>query len=189
MVSLEEGVLEHWFFGRTVLAGDSVHKVTPNAAFGGAMAIESAADLANAIHRAVTAHPNKKPSDVEIRDALQGYENSRRDRVKEIYRVSWVLTRLQAYDGWLSYIAQRWVLPLIGLNCVAKNVAQTCSEAPKLEYVFVDEDKGSLGWKDSKLAAKRGKNLTAQKSQLVSYVRLLFGAVVIVSSVAFVFLF
>lgn len=188
LVSLEEGVLEHWFFGRTVLAGDSVHKVTPNAAFGGATAMESAVDLANSIHRAVTAHPNKKPSDVEIRDALQGYENSRRDRVKEIYRVSWMLTRLQAYDGWLSYIAQRWVLPLIGLDFVAKNVAQTCSEAPKLEYVFVDEDRGSLGWKDSKLAAKRSETLMAQKSQLVPYFPLLFGAVLMFSSVAFVFM-
>ena len=27
LVSLEEGVLDHWFFGRTALAGDSVHKV------------------------------------------------------------------------------------------------------------------------------------------------------------------
>lgn len=101
--------------------------------------------------------------------------------------MSWILTWLQAHDGWLSYIAQRWVLPLIGLDVVAKNVAQTCSEAPKLEYVFVDEDKGSLGWKYSKLAAKRGEALTAQKSQLVPYVRLLFGAVVIISCVVFGF--
>lgn len=28
MISLEEGVLENWFFGRIVLAGDAVHKVT-----------------------------------------------------------------------------------------------------------------------------------------------------------------
>ena len=27
LISLEEGVLDHWFFGRTVLAGDSIHKV------------------------------------------------------------------------------------------------------------------------------------------------------------------
>lgn len=38
---------------------------------------------------------------------------------------------------------------------------------------------------NSKLAAKRGEALTAQKSQLVSYVQLLFGAVVIVLCVAF----
>lgn len=29
LISLEEGVLDHWFFGRTVLAGDSIHKVSP----------------------------------------------------------------------------------------------------------------------------------------------------------------
>lgn len=28
LISLEEGVLEHWHHGRTVLAGDSVHKVS-----------------------------------------------------------------------------------------------------------------------------------------------------------------
>ena len=27
MISLEEGVLEHWFFGRIILAGDAIHKV------------------------------------------------------------------------------------------------------------------------------------------------------------------
>jgi hypothetical protein len=50
--------------------------------------MESAVDLANTIHQAVATHPNKKPSDIEIRDSLQGYKNSRRDHVKEIYRVS-----------------------------------------------------------------------------------------------------
>ena len=187
-MSLEEGVLEHWFFGRTVLAGDSVHKVTPDAAFGGAAAMESAVDLVNSIHRAVTAHSNKKPSDVEIRDALQVYENSRRNRVKEIYSVSWMLMRLQAYDGWLSYIARRWVLPLIGLDFVAKNVAQTCTGAPKLEYVFVAKNRGRFGWKDGKPAAKRSETLTSQKSQLAPFFALLFGAVVKFSSVAFVFM-
>lgn len=28
LISLEEGALDHWFFGRTVLAGDSIHKVS-----------------------------------------------------------------------------------------------------------------------------------------------------------------
>ena len=27
LISIEEGILKHWYFGRTVLAGDSVHKV------------------------------------------------------------------------------------------------------------------------------------------------------------------
>ena len=105
----------------------------------------------------------------------------------EIYRVSWMLTRLQAYDGWLSYIAQRWVLPLIGLDFVAKNVAQTCTEAPKLEYVFVSEDRGSLEWKDSKLAVKSSETQLVQKARPAHYFPLLFGVVVMFSSVAFAF--
>jgi hypothetical protein len=80
------------------------------------------------------------------------------------------------------------VLPIIGLDFVAKNVAQTCSEAPKLEYISFDEDRGSLGWKSSKSAAKRSEMLTVQKSQLVPYFPLLFGALVMFSSAAFVFM-
>ena len=110
--------------------------------------MESAVSLANTIHRAVNMHPNKKPSDAEMRVALQSYQDSRLKRVKEIYDVSWMLTRLQAYDGWLMYLIQRWVMPIIGLDFVAKNVAQTCSEAPKLDYVQFNEDKGTLGWKE-----------------------------------------
>ncbi|CVK91300.1 uncharacterized protein FMAN_09443 [Fusarium mangiferae] len=34
MISLEEGILEHWTFGRIILARDAVHKVTPNSPLG-----------------------------------------------------------------------------------------------------------------------------------------------------------
>ncbi|KAK3168681.1 hypothetical protein OEA41_005129 [Lepraria neglecta] len=90
LVSLEEDVLDHWFFGRTALAGDSVHKVTPNAAFGGSTAMESALALANTIDRTLALHPNKKPSNVEMQLALQTYQDSRLARVKEIFNVSWM---------------------------------------------------------------------------------------------------
>ncbi|CAG9955438.1 unnamed protein product [Clonostachys rosea f. rosea IK726] len=42
MVSLEEGVFDHWFLDRIVLAGDAAHKVTPNSGFGGSTAMEDA---------------------------------------------------------------------------------------------------------------------------------------------------
>ncbi|KAK0725997.1 hypothetical protein B0H67DRAFT_572071 [Lasiosphaeris hirsuta] len=40
LISLEEGILEHWHHGRIALAGDAVHKMTPNIALGGNTAIE-----------------------------------------------------------------------------------------------------------------------------------------------------
>ena len=114
--------------------------------------MESAVALANTIHRTLALHPNKKPSDVEMRLALQTYQDSRLARVKDIFNTSWMLTRLQAYDGWLMYLVQRWVMPIVGLQVVAKAVAQTCSEAPKLDYVEFPEESGTLGWKEKEEA-------------------------------------
>lgn len=121
LVALEEGALSHWFLGRTVLCGDSAHKVTPNAGFGGNIGLEGAVALANEIYAAVEEAKKKgegkeekkqdKPTDEAIRRAFANYQEAHRPRAKHYYRLSWVWTRMQAYDGWGWYIAQRWILP------------------------------------------------------------------------------
>ncbi|KAF4778492.1 hypothetical protein HER10_EVM0005774 [Colletotrichum scovillei] len=155
MISLEEGVLENWFFGRIVLAGDAVHKVTPNSALGGNTAMEDAVTLANAIHALLGTHSNKNPSDVELRDAMRDkYQNARVDRARVIVKVGGDLTRQQAYDGWKAYFVQRWLTPIVGLDTLAKNIAGLCVTAPKLTYVDFDEKRGILGWQDTLSAVK-----------------------------------
>jgi 2-polyprenyl-6-methoxyphenol hydroxylase-like FAD-dependent oxidoreductase len=151
IVSLEEGVLKHWHFGRLALLGDAAHKVTPNAGFGGSTAMESAVTLTNHLKKALDAHPSKKPSDVEMREALEGYQNERLGRVTEMFWVSWTLTRLQAYDGWLMYMLQRWILPVLGLDFVGSQVAQSCCQAPQLNFVPYKQRKGTLEWSDTKI--------------------------------------
>ena len=146
--------------------------------------MESAVGLANTIHRALSAHPNKKPSDVEMRAALQSYQDARLGRVKEIFLVSWMLTRLQAYDGWLMYVIQRWVMPVVGLDFVARQVAQKCSEAPKLDYVQFDELKGTLGWKEKEprkmqTAGSKKKNWDKGVGHVLP---MMFGALLVFSS-------
>lgn len=113
MVSLEEGVLSQWYFRRTVLLGDAAHKVTPNAAFGGNLAMEDAVVLANEIVGMVRQGGGEKgkPNDGEVERALGRYQAERLPRVKEIFNVSWALTRLQAWDGWGFWVVQRVVLP------------------------------------------------------------------------------
>ena len=115
--------------------------------------MESAVSIANAIHNSINAHPNKKPTDFEIRDAMQHYQDSRLARVKEIVKIGGDLTRLQAYDGWKAYLTQRWLTPILGMDFLAKNIAVLCSGAPKLSYVQFDEQRGLLGWKDTLLAS------------------------------------
>ncbi|EXK33707.1 hypothetical protein FOMG_10958 [Fusarium oxysporum f. sp. melonis 26406] len=155
MTSLEEGVLEHWTSGRIVLAGDAVHKVTPNSALGGNTAMEDAVVIANTLHALLARHPNKKPSDVELQDAMrQEYQDTRVDRARAIVKAGGVLTRQQAYDGWKAYITQRWLTPVIGLDKLAQKIAGLCVTAPKLNYVEFEERRGILGWQDTMEAEK-----------------------------------
>jgi len=155
MISLEEGVLEHWLFGRIVLAGDAIHKVTPNSALGGNTAIEDAVTVANTLHALLAVHPNKKPSTVELQDAFrEKYQNARVDRVRAIVKVGGDLTRQQAYDGWKPYLTQRWLTPIVGLDTLAKNIAGLCVTAPKLSYVDFEEKRGLLGWQDTMAVEK-----------------------------------
>ena len=150
--------------------------------------MESAVALANTIHRTLALHPNKKPSNVEMRLALQTYQDSRLARVKEIFNVSWMLTRLQAYDGWLMYLVQRWVMPVIGLDFVAKNVARTCSEAPKLDYVEFEEESGTLGWKEKEAMVGKKAAVEEKKRAALWYgggeriLPMVFGGLVLFSS-------
>ncbi|KAK7757299.1 hypothetical protein SLS62_000849 [Diatrype stigma] len=151
MISLEEGSIA----GQTGLTQDdySSMQVTPNSALGGNTAMEDAVVIANALHGALAAHPSKKPTDVEIRDAMQQYQDSRIGRVRAIVKAGGDLTRLQAYDGWKFYMTQRWLTPLIGLDRLAMNIAVLCAGAPKLSYVQFDEQRGRLGWQDTLAAA------------------------------------
>ena len=93
------------------MLGDAAHKVTPNAAFGGNLAMEDAVILANEIVGMVRRGEKGKPSDGEVEGALGRYQGQRLPRVKDIYNVSWALTRLQAWDGWGFWVVQRVVLP------------------------------------------------------------------------------
>ena len=77
-------------------------------------------------------------------------------------------------------------MPIIGMDFVAKNVAQTCSEAPKLDYVVFKEKSGTLGWKEKK-EAMVGKVLS-KKTKKVWYggvekiLPMVFGCLVLLSS-------
>ncbi|KAI1026380.1 hypothetical protein LB503_012854 [Fusarium chuoi] len=156
MISLEEGVLEHWTFGRIILAGDAVHKVTPNSALGGNTAMEDAVVIANTLHALLAKHPNKKPSDIELHDAMrQEYQETRVERARAIVKAGGALTRQQAYDGWKAYIIQRWLTPIIGLDTLAQKIAGLCVTAPKLDFVEFEERRGILGWQDT-IEAEKG---------------------------------
>ncbi|RYP15595.1 hypothetical protein DL767_010307 [Monosporascus sp. MG133] len=165
MISLEEGVLEHWLFGRAVMAGDALHKVTLNSGLGASTAMEDAVSIANAIHQLTATRPNRKPTDDEIHDVLQQYQDTHIGRVKKIPMVGREMTRKQAYDGWWNYFRYRWLLPVIGMRYIAQVTAKLCVCAPKLTYVEFDEQNGLLSWRDMRLGGRGSKNSEVGKSR------------------------
>lgn len=128
--------------------------------------MEDAVTIANTLHTLLAAHPNKKPSAVELYDKFRDeYQNARLDRVRAIVKVGGDLTRQQAYDGWKPYLTQRWLTPFVGLDTLAKNIAGLCVTAPKLSYIDFEEQRGELEWQDTMAREKeREMRLTAVKN-------------------------
>ncbi|KAK5062864.1 hypothetical protein LTR84_004939 [Exophiala bonariae] len=94
LVALEEALHKKWTWERFVCAGDSAHKWTPNIGAGGNHAIESAAALANELYN--LAKFPESPTLGDIESALTGYHLKRNVRAKRTFRVSNMVTRLEA---------------------------------------------------------------------------------------------
>jgi len=121
-------------------------QVTPNAAMGGTSAIEDSIALANAIHGVAKTHLDGKPSRKQITTAMQQYEDERKPRLKKIHDESAFVTRLQSYDTWFLYLLMRWILPWVGLAPIVHSVSKLGSQGPRLEYVDVKEERGTIPW-------------------------------------------
>ncbi|CAN8104628.1 unnamed protein product [Discula destructiva] len=149
VVNLEEGVLDHWYHGRIVLAGDSAHKVTPNMAFGGNSSIESVAVLTNHLRQLLVEQPaGTKPSAEQLEQTLSKYQEERKPRMNEIFKFSGEVTRAQAWaNPWYKFMAT-WVVPLMPERTFGDYLGKIISAAPKLDFIEVGEfPSGRIPWK------------------------------------------
>ncbi|KAJ5201507.1 uncharacterized protein N7498_006170 [Penicillium cinerascens] len=112
MLALEESLYKHWFYGRMVCIGDSVHKMTPNMGQGANSAIENCAMLANYLAK-LTKSPACKPED--IRRCLQGWQTTVQPRISGIWYSACDLTRLET-KATLKHKVLIYLLPyLLGI--------------------------------------------------------------------------
>ncbi|KAJ5569383.1 FAD/NAD(P)-binding domain-containing protein [Penicillium hetheringtonii] len=130
MTVLEENIFKIWHHGRSVLLGDSVHKMTPNFGQGANMAIEDAATLTNLLREA------ESSANTEIANVLRQYQKVRYSRVDSVYRSSRFLVRLQARDGLINTLLTRYYIPYAGdlpADLASKTIADgvICDFLPK----------------------------------------------------------
>ncbi|KAJ9145331.1 FAD binding domain-containing protein [Pleurostoma richardsiae] len=109
MADLEEGIAEHWSWGRIVLAGDACHKFTPNAGLGLNNAIQDIVALFNGLHAAVLAAPDGQPDNETLARVFKTYREQRLEALKGDYGRSALVTRLQAWATRLYWFLNRFI--------------------------------------------------------------------------------
>ncbi|KAI9785106.1 MAG: hypothetical protein M1816_000517 [Peltula sp. TS41687] len=155
LIALEEVVFDHWHFGRVAILGDSAHKLTINLAFGGNSALESTAALVNLLHHELKTHPDQKMSRETISTIFEQYTELRKPRMKKVLNLAYQLTRLQAWDGFLMKMIQRFGIPWVGDDRVADHFAKIVQAGVKLDFVPVpDHAKGTWEWDDERAATR-----------------------------------
>ncbi|KAJ5711131.1 monooxygenase [Penicillium malachiteum] len=95
-VALEEANFKLWCKDRWVCIGDSIHKMTPNAGYGGNSAIESAASLTNYLGQLLERNPSPETADIDT--CLKNWQAHRQLRLAKVWKSSHALTRLEACE-------------------------------------------------------------------------------------------
>ncbi|RAK97742.1 FAD-dependent oxidoreductase [Aspergillus ibericus CBS 121593] len=145
MTALEEGFFETWHYERMVLAGDSVHKMTPNFGQGANCAFEDAATLSSLLHDLVNVRGVCKPSNAQIEHLLQQYRQTRYARMVGMCRTAASVSRVQARDGFLNTVFGRYWAPYAG-NLPADMASKVIADAEVVSFLPLPERTGP-GWK------------------------------------------
>ncbi|PYI11327.1 flavo protein monooxygenase [Aspergillus sclerotiicarbonarius CBS 121057] len=154
MTALEEGLLETWYYDRMVLAGDSVHKMTPNFGQGANCAFEDAATLSSLLHDLVNVRGVCKPSNAQIKHLLQQYRQTRYTRMAGMCRAAASVSRVQARDGFFNVVFGRYWAPYAG-NVPADMASKVIADAEVVTFLPLPERTGP-GWEKYGRKAKSG---------------------------------
>jgi FAD dependent monooxygenase len=127
--------------------------MTPNLGQGANLAIEDAAELANALHAMVTSHRTRnpstqtkvsKPSTSSVTTALTSFERKHLSRAMHIVNMSARLSRLHARQGLFYTILGRYIPPLFP-SLPAELISAAVYGAPVLEFLPVPP-REATGW-------------------------------------------
>ncbi|KAH0336412.1 FAD/NAD(P)-binding domain-containing protein, partial [Aureobasidium melanogenum] len=113
LVAIETATYKIWTWGRIACLGDSAHKMTPNAGFGGNAAIESAAALANSIKKLSDISDGQRPTEQQIIHSLQSYQKGREIRAMAAIEASNFLTGVHALATWAHALFVRYGLSIL----------------------------------------------------------------------------
>lgn len=126
-------------------------------------AIESAASLVNHVRAKLISSPlglSSHPSQQELAPVFQAYRDERISRVSQIFRLSSIMTREQAWDNLFYKGVAKYVFPYMSDATVASVFSGVVKGAVKLDFVpLSNKFEGTVPWED-----RSGKVVAMNKS-------------------------
>lgn len=144
MVNQEEGYCDKWYHERVVLAGDAVHKATSVTGLGVNTAINSAAVLANQLHRTLQSGPD--PSTEALEDAFARYQKIRTPEASRLHTIGLKQIRGVTWETWGDWFFDRYVNPWIGVEKVVSIIERLIKRGQILDYVPFKDREVQVPW-------------------------------------------
>lgn len=152
MSNLDEGVLDHWSWNRICLAGDSVHKVTPNAGWGFNSGVQDVAVLTNKLGELLR-HRSGEPSLGDLTTVFNAYQEARRENMQQVFEFSATQTRQSARDrtwtGWKDWLMEAitTMIPQFDWYMIRYRGSQLVSAGHALDFLGGSEPfSGLMPW-------------------------------------------
>ncbi|KAI2467949.1 putative dehydrogenase [Annulohypoxylon bovei var. microspora] len=145
LVHLEEGIIDKWHFGRIVLLGDSVHKLTPISGMGVNIGMQSAAVLVNQLNDIVSSKSDL--SNEALEKAFDSYQSTQEPVCREMCMQGETMTRLVTWNSWMAWLFDRYVVPWMDLEGKIKSqITPVVSNTHILDYVPFEGKVGEVPW-------------------------------------------
>lgn len=147
LVSLEEGVLDHWSWdGRVVLLGDAAHKFTPSTGAGCNHGIIDVVVLANELARTLAENSNPSKGDVAL--ALDRYQGERYKAVVAGCKQSGGATAMATWASPVFKFVDTWVVPWkMFQGRMLRKGAERIALTPAFEFIAGEETMiGEIPW-------------------------------------------
>lgn len=144
MALLEEGVLQHWSYGRIVLAGDAAHKFTPNAGLGLNNGLQDIAVLLSSLVSLLSkTAPN--PSEKELEGVFKRYQDARAKPVQKDFKFSADTTRMAAWPSWGWWLWDWFIASIPGFNLWALDVLASKDFSEAFCFDFLEGKESLMG--------------------------------------------
>ncbi|KAK8869392.1 FAD binding domain protein [Apiospora arundinis] len=156
LTPLHEMVYKTWFFKRVVLLGDSAHKPNPIDGQGGNGAIESAAELINALIEArdIHRHGLETMHDDDITRIFAQMQSARDKRARTLVEKSHQRQALMASENPLRTTLTTWAMALLpSSHWSISNISASVVGSAKIKYIPVPFRPRAIPFEDERPAS------------------------------------